>query len=102
MEHIDSLSLSIDILVKIEWNVSQPSKLLIIGGLDLFLFSDKALLMLDVFSVIQIGHVLLAASVSQVCELVASHGDILFCLHDQLKHSDLFVLDLHVFWLQLV
>ena len=66
------------------------------GGLNVFLFGNKALLVLDVLPVIQIRHVLLSASVSQVRQLVARNCHVLLRLHDELEDAYLLLLNLDV------
>jgi hypothetical protein len=79
-----------------------PRQLCIVGSLNVFLFSNKALLMLNILPVIQIGHVLLGTSVPQVCQLITGHSDVLLRLHGHFLHANLFVFNLVILLLQLV
>jgi len=67
MQHVHSLLLCIDIFLKAKGNISHSSQLCVLGSLHLFLFGNKALLILDVLPMIHIRHVLLCARMTQVC-----------------------------------
>ena len=58
--------------------------------------------MLDVFSVIQISHILLAALMPQISELVACSSHIMLSLHDDFQDLDLLFLNSQIFSLELV
>lgn len=102
VQHVQPLLLSVDVLVKVEGNVPEASQLVVMSGGDVFLFSNKALLVLNILSMVQIGHVFLRARVPQVCQLIARNGDVLLRLHDYFEHADLLLLHLDILRLQLV
>lgn len=102
VQHVQSLLLSVDVFVKVEGNVPEASQLVVMSGGDVFLFSNKALLVLNILSMVQICHVLLRARVTQVCQLIASNRDVLLRLHDYFEHADLLLLNLDILRLELV
>lgn len=101
-ETVDPLLLRIQVLVEIVRYVPKSSQLRVLRMLDVFLLVEEALLVLNIFPVIQIGLVLCAALVSEVRQLLAGRGDVPFRYNNEIDDLDLFILHLSILRLELI